>query len=742
MRHWRPLLCLGFSTLFLFSCQTVSRNPASTEEQTVLESDIKAFKKIVAVLARNKMLNDRYLYIVNKETSRQFKTLREANVQLHLLAIAQKTNRNQQLYQMSQKFYDTKKALDAQTSLYQKAALEFIKGHKSLRAELQNKGFNSLHFESDPLFLPFYPEITVEDKLEIRDLNSLKGTDPRRIYYLRNMAYITKFKIKNITTHKLNFKFSCEETPTEKILLEGFDIKAMSSRSELLSSDKINCVMNILDPEAPKEVYTLNIRSQGVGKSTLAKGRSFSSVCFYDPNFVPTNVSSFYANLNKQNVGCTWGPVKAKLFPAPFDGLNEKISILTGGDRISDEILQSEHPDINHQLNFSKAPQFEQILLYYLEFKNDFSGRMLAQALEYHAKRGTQIKIVLPGASLPNMVKMKDWNLLKTLESKSPNIRIEKITIKSTPDVPNLLGSLHRVVHAKLLIATSKDPQQNYVVTGGRNIKDTFIFRSAPIFDDPGMIQYNRGDEKFRPFDDLDIVVQNESLAKLVAEQMLSFFNHDIHTLEYRQMALNIAIPGLADIGGLTPAEENFKSIYARHTLSVPPVNGDELEELFIDFIHQAHESIIITSPYFYPPAGIRKALIAAANRGVHVTFLTQTDHTGDENFSLVSDINRLGVNLFIGHKNIEVWDWQQKTIQHSKSFLIDNKVLFIGTANMNMRSYVHDVENGLLLMGDETIGEYLEMIKDHKEKSKKLNKKEYVSIMNRILILLGRPFM
>lgn len=449
-----------------------------------------------------------------------------------------------------------------------------------------------------------------------------------------------------------------------------------------------------------------------------------------------------FLKLKQNSLSCATKVNEAKLIIEPSESLNKKIEVLTGGFRIPDEVFEKAEPDPNFPLNFSQAPQLDAIYLFYLEYKHDFSGRMIAQAIRHHALKGTKVYIILPSAPLPAFIKKKDAALLKELTSFSNNILLQKVRYKTEyPDLTDGIKTLHRVLHTKIFVTlSSTQPEANVVITGGRNIKDTFIFKKTPKFSDPNMIQYNNGDERFRPFDDLEVLIKNKHVANQVASQIKSFINRDPRTYDFSQTTAHLDLLKLDKVESNTVQRDLLESVYVRHNFSVPYKDKKEAKDIIVEFINSAQHEILITTPYFYPPAAINRALKKAHERGVKIIFVTQTDHSGDENYSLVGDINRTAVNKLFTYADI--YDWKQASIMHSKSMLIDNKVLYVGTINFLIRSFDHDLENGFYFTGPEVIQSYRDLFfNTYVKNSEKVEEKQYVNILNRLLILLGRPF-
>ncbi|MFO7869721.1 MAG: cardiolipin synthase [Bacteroidales bacterium] len=116
----------------------------------------------------------------------------------------------------------------------------------------------------------------------------------------------------------------------------------------------------------------------------------------------------------------------------------------------------------------------------------------------------------------------------------------------------------------------------------------------------------------------------------------------------------------------------------------------------FLKAIQLAQEEIVITTPYFIPPASILDALKAASLGGVNVKILVPgisdtllVNHAAWTNYG---DMMEGGVEIYL----------YQKGILHAKTMVVDNAFSIVGTANMDIRSFDLNFEvNAIIYSSD-----------------------------------------
>ncbi|MEO5500188.1 MAG: cardiolipin synthase [Ginsengibacter sp.] len=101
-----------------------------------------------------------------------------------------------------------------------------------------------------------------------------------------------------------------------------------------------------------------------------------------------------------------------------------------------------------------------------------------------------------------------------------------------------------------------------------------------------------------------------------------------------------------------------------------------------IQAINLATKEILITSPYFIPGESLSDALVIASLSGVSVKLLVP----GISDSVLVNFAARSYYNELL-KAGVEIYQYQ-KGFVHAKTFVSDNSIAMIGTANMDFRSF------------------------------------------------------
>lgn len=128
---------------------------------------------------------------------------------------------------------------------------------------------------------------------------------------------------------------------------------------------------------------------------------------------------------------------------------------------------------------------------------------------------------------------------------------------------------------------------------------------------------------------------------------------------------------------------------------------GDHIgENVFLNLIGQAKESIYITTPYLIIDGKLKSALINASCRGVKVKIVTP--HIPDKKF--IFKITRSSYKS-LQDKGIEILEYDPGFI-HAKQMLVDNQFAIVGTINFDYRSLIHHYECGVLMYNTNCIAD------------------------------------
>ncbi len=326
------------------------------------------------------------------------------------------------------------------------------------------------------------------------------------------------------------------------------------------------------------------------------------------------------------------------------------------------------------------------------------------------------------------MLLEKDKNLLFTLASQNPNIRLQEYKYFDTGHRLTrpfrFIDNKYRDMHIKLLITLSDNEERNSVIFGGRNIHDGFLFKVKPDYSKySSLIQYGQDDD-FVHWNDFEMKVTSKDIAEATASHLLKFLNRDTAT----QSLLDFQDPADNKSSAMPTYENSF-----RHFISVPFNDDHALEKLYLSLIDSASKTIHISSPYLRPTDKILQALERAAARNVEIKIQTRIELIGDTQAWLYEEVNKESINKL--YQKVSLFQWKENSILHSKFILVDGKLGFIGSVNLSRRSFIQDIENGFLIRSELIIGKMEDLFSTYLAKSKKITEAEKRKFLPSLLI-------
>ena len=269
----------------------------------------------------------------------------------------------------------------------------------------------------------------------------------------------------------------------------------------------------------------------------------------------------------------------------------------------------------------------------------------------------------------------------------------------------------HRM-HNKLFVADNA-----MAITGGRNIGDAYFTR------DP-----------YSNFIDLDVVAAGPIVAEL-SSSFDAFWNSK-YAYPIASLASSAtsepASPPLVETGTSTNAnwlahELDDKGLTLTWVAATVLADGpakiasetSPQEEVTIanditTLMMSANQELIIISPYFVPGKEGMSTIRQLVGKGVHIRIMTNslasTDsplvHTGYSRYRV--DLLKLGVELSemrpkLGQKRARFHPFRSSNASlHAKALVIDQKIVFIGSMNMDARSARTNSELGLVMRSAE----------------------------------------
>lgn len=546
--------------------------------------------------------------------------------------------------------------------------------------------------------------------------------DTRR-YFEATIKCDGNFKIKktlftkSVSKNKdINFRIYEQSNNSPKVLLHFNDKVA-------------RCEMTFKNPENPETIYGVKLVSDRKAEDAIAEIKNRFEQCILPDASALKGVEKFFLTPNYNSMTCAQEVQDIKTLEDPIDGVRAKAETLLG-QALPPEFVLTANPYAD--LDFSKAPKLNTILISYLVFRHDFYGTLIARLAKWHADHGAQVRII-NSAVIANK---KDRKLLSGLVESSNNIKLQEFRYDSEGGgLWDHLSELHRTMHVKLLITLSENPSDNVVYIGGRNIHDGFVFTKTPDHSEfPEMIQYGSAkgsDEGFAPWRDYEMRIRSKNLANQIASHFMTLWQRDSQSLYVRSINQNTVTNRPADPKYFERAGD---SSLIRHFMSVPYKDDDALEKLYIDVFDSAEKTIRLSTPYFRPTKKLGEAMQRAVSRGVQITLITRIDLSGDTAAIILSEVNKAGINRFLN--KIKIYEYTEPgVILHSKVILVDGKLSIIGSVNLNKRSFVHDMESGVMVY-NEAYNQKMNAILDvYHQQSREVTEKQKIALWKKVVI-------
>ena len=142
-----------------------------------------------------------------------------------------------------------------------------------------------------------------------------------------------------------------------------------------------------------------------------------------------------------------------------------------------------------------------------------------------------------------------------------------------------------------------------------------------------------------------------------------------------------------------------------------PNNNEDIAYNAFASMFNVANETLYISTPYLIIDDNLLEDIINAKKSGVDVKILTP----GIPDKKMVFSVTRAHYKTLL-EAGVEVYEYT-KGFNHAKNIIVDNKMAFCGTVNMDYRSMFLHYECGGIIFRDKVIREMKEdFLKDIKE--------------------------
>ena len=503
-----------------------------------------------------------------------------------------------------------------------------------------------------------------------------------------------------------------------KFTLGDRKISADSGRNITVQKDMTACDFRFVSSiDDTKKEYGFKLVNETKKINFLESLLSTTEICT-----LKKGSGKFFDTSEFLNMTCPTKYDSIKILPEPEDSLHARVLALTGKD-LPPNFIENGNPYAD--LDFSKAPKFDAILVSYLVFRADFYGTLIARLLAYHADRGTMVRILVSEVISLD----KDDNMYEKLMAEHPNMKVGKYRFDTSEQGGAWISELHRTNHVKMFVGYSKEnPQDSFAIVGGRNIHDGFVFKKpVNVSKFPEIVSYSEGgDESWAYWRDFEMVIQGQNFIESVVRSYMNFYhiNKDNLIMKLSSVAVQNENAPMAE-------EESL-----RHYISIPFKDEPNLNHFYARMLDTAKNKILISTPYFRPVKEIGDAIDRAIQRGVDITIITRLDLEGDTADFILGAVNKDGVNRFIN--KVKVFEYTEpKVILHSKLLMVDDEFSFISSVNLNKRSFYHDLENGVVINDSKFTKQMGSLYKEYMKISRQLTEHQKIKFWQKWIITI-----
>ncbi len=285
----------------------------------------------------------------------------------------------------------------------------------------------------------------------------------------------------------------------------------------------------------------------------------------------------------------------------------------------------------------------------------DKTGTNMAHAVIRAAKRGITCRIMVDGLGSRAFVKSELWRQMD-----AAGVQLAVALPIDKPIRTILTSRLDLRNHRKITVVDGK-----IAYCGSQNCAD-------PEF---------RPKAKYAPWIDIQLRLQGPVVAQL---QLL--FASD--WMKERQTPIECF-----------PLETEFydNGFVSQAVGDGPTERMRAAPQMFSTLIDSAQNSLIITTPYFVPDATVIDALCSAAYRQVEVTVIVPRKN---DSWVVASASKSFYRKLL--QAGVKIYEFNDGLL-HSKTLTIDGQAVFLGSSNLDIRSFDLNYENDVLIQ-DRTI--------------------------------------
>lgn len=273
---------------------------------------------------------------------------------------------------------------------------------------------------------------------------------------------------------------------------------------------------------------------------------------------------------------------------------------------------------------------------YYL-IRGDDTGREFVTLLEDAVRRGVQVRLLVDGFG--SILMPRRWR--RELRAKGVHFSVF-FPLRWLPIAPMNLRN-----HRKIVVVDGR-----VAFTGGNNIGD----------------EYRHKSHFGAAWRDTHLQLEGRVVADLQRVFLRDWF------FASREMVVDPAFfPELQSARG---------TALASIITSGPDIDGEAIERCFFAAIAGAQNRVLMTTPYFVPDSSVVTALEVAALRGVEVRVLLPAKSNHVVTFYAGRSFYERLINA-----GVHIHEYLPGMI-HAKTMLVDDRLGFVGSANLDVRSF------------------------------------------------------
>ncbi|WP_020069355.1 phospholipase D family protein [Paraburkholderia caledonica] len=388
-------------------------------------------------------------------------------------------------------------------------------------------------------------------------------------------------------------------------------------------------------------------------------------------------------------------------------------------------VLSSGTDALQMRIALARAATKTLDMQYYIA-NEDTTGKLLLGAALYAADHGVRVRMLVDDLNFKDIDRiMAGLNSHSNIEIRvfNPFGSAREGVFERTTNVFTQIGHFTRRMHNKAMIADNQ-----LAIVGGRNLGDEYfnasevlqfrdidVLAAGPItadvsasFDDywNSSVAYPLGVLNKQKFDREELDQTRDDLRK---HWRTNADPYNAKPLNATPLATQIAGKQL----GLTWAQAEFKADQPEKIESPSPDYVSPPMKRLGELMKDAHKDFLVVSPYFVPHDAGVTALGALTHRGVRVAILTNSLAATDA-VAVQAGYSPFRVPLL--QQGVELYEFKprqdtptagiagsrSRASLHAKTYVIDRRILVIGSMNLDPRSAHLNTELALVIHSPE----------------------------------------